>query len=147
VADAIFLNPTKKIVLGIQTSPSAVGVCGHRELSNARSDGLVESMHVEFYGVYRTIAGNKTIEIESAHGMTARETLQMICARYPALSDELFNEHGDVYVYIPIYVNGRNPRLLENGLNTMLQPDDMLSLFSPISSGRMNVEVLRERSE
>ena len=61
-------------------------------------------MRVEFYGVYRTIAGNKTIEIESAHGMTVREALQMICARYPALSDELFNENGDVYPYIPLYV-------------------------------------------
>jgi MoaD family protein len=104
-------------------------------------------MRVEFYGVYRTIAGNKNIEIESAHGITACEALQMICARYPALSAELFSEHGDVYAYIPLYVNGRNPRLLENGLNTMLQPDDMLSLFSPISSGKINVEVLRERSE
>ena len=104
-------------------------------------------MRVEFYGVYRTIAGNKTIEIESTHGMTARQALHMICTRYPALRDELFNEHGDVYAYIPLYVNGRNPRLLASGLNTMLQPNDMLSLFSPISSGKMNVETLRERSE
>jgi hypothetical protein len=63
------------------------------------------------------------------------------------LSAELFNKHGEVHAYIPLYVNGRNPRLLENSLNTTLQPDDLLSLFSPISSGRMNVEVLRERSE
>ena len=104
-------------------------------------------MRVEFYANYRTIAGGKTIAVESRQNLTVRDILQNVCARFPALKDELFNEHGDLYAYIPVYVNGRNPRLLEAGLNTLLQPDDVLSLFSPISSGRMNVEVLTEKSK
>jgi len=104
-------------------------------------------MRIEFYGIYRTMAGGKTIEIESAHGFTVSDALQMVCKRFPALLDELFNEHGDLHPYIPVYVNGRNPRLLENSLNTILQKDDLLSLFSPISSGRLNVEVLTEKSK
>ena len=104
-------------------------------------------MRVEFYGTYRTLAGDRTIEIESDGNLTVRDILQKVCAHFPVLRDELFNEHGDLYAYIPVYVNGRNPRLLENGLNTMLHPDDLLSLFSPISSGRLNVEVLTEKSK
>ena len=104
-------------------------------------------MRVEFYGNYRTLAGGKTLEIKFSHGLTVRVALQMVCKRFPALKDELFNEHGDLYAYIPVYVNGRNPRLLEAGLNTPLQPQDVISLFSPISSGRMNVEVLTEKGK
>jgi MoaD family protein len=103
-------------------------------------------MRVEFYGTYRMLAGDSTIEVESDGILTVRELLQKVCARIPALQDALFNEHGDLFAYIPVYVNGRNPRLLENGLNTPLQQDDLLSLFSPISSGRMNVEALTEKS-
>ena len=104
-------------------------------------------MRVDIYGTYRTLSGDRTIVIESDNGLTVRELLQKVCTRIPALQNELFNEHGDLYAYIPVYVNGRNPRLLENGLNTMLHSDDLLSLFSPISSGRMNVEVLMEKSK
>ena len=104
-------------------------------------------MRVEFYGTYRTLAGGRIIEVEPRQNLTVRDILQNVCVRFPALKDELFNEHGDLYAYIPVYVNGRNPRLLEAGLNTSLQPGDVISLFSPISSGRMNVEVLTEKSE
>jgi len=104
-------------------------------------------MRVEFYGNYRTLAGGKIMEIESAPGFTVRDALLAACKRLPALLDELFDERGELYAYIPVYVNGRNPRLLEAGLNAWLHPQDVLSLFSPISSGRMNVEVLTEKSE
>ncbi len=104
-------------------------------------------MRVEFYGVYRSLAGGKTLEVESSPGLTVRDILLKVCARFPALKEELFDERGELYAYIPVYVNGRNPRLLKNGLDIPLQPDDVLSLFSPISSGRMNVEALTERSD
>lgn len=99
-------------------------------------------MRVEFYGTYRMLVGDRTIEVELDGILTVRELLQKVCTRIPALQDALFNKHGDLYAYIPVYVNGRNPRLLDNGLNTPVWPEDVLSLFSPISSGRVNVEVL-----
>jgi hypothetical protein len=45
---------------------------------------------------------------------------------------------------VPVYVDGRNPRLAPVGIDTPLKTDSVISFFSPISSGRMNVEVLRE---
>jgi MoaD family protein len=104
-------------------------------------------MRVEFYGTYQALAGGRGMEVEPAQGHTVRDILQIACARFPALKDELFDERGDLYAYIPVYVNGRNPRLLEAGLNTPLQPEDVVSLFSPISSGRVNVEVLTDKSQ
>jgi hypothetical protein len=45
---------------------------------------------------------------------------------------------------VPIFVNGRNPRLETLGVDMPLRADDVISMFSPISSGKMNVEVMRE---
>jgi molybdopterin converting factor small subunit len=104
-------------------------------------------MRVEFYGTYRTLAGVRDIEFESDGNLTVSGVLQKICLRIPAFQNELFDQRGKLFAYIPVYVNGRNPRLLENGLKTLLQQDDLLSLFSPISSGRMNVEALTEKSQ
>ena len=100
-------------------------------------------MRVEFYGIYRTLAGGKSLEINSGDRPTVRDILKTIGGRFPALMNELFDERGDLYPYIPVYVNGRNPRLLARGLDSPLHADDVLGLFSPISSGKMNVEVLR----
>jgi MoaD family protein len=104
-------------------------------------------MRVEFYGVYRTLAGGKILEVESSPNLTVRDILLNVCARFPALKDELLDQRGDIYPYVPVYVNGRNPRLLDLGMDTPLRAEDVLSLFSPISSGRLNVEALTERSE
>ena len=44
---------------------------------------------------------------------------------------------------MPIFINGRNPRLDQDGLKQFLDPEDVISIFSPIASGRMNVEGMR----
>ena len=97
-------------------------------------------MKIEFYGVYRLSTGKKTVELELPHSATIYDVLQTVAQRFPILQDELFNRHGDLYPYQPLYINGRNPRLLADGLQTIVKSDDVLSIFSPISSGRINVE-------
>jgi molybdopterin converting factor small subunit len=101
-------------------------------------------MKVDFYGVYRPLAGTKTLELEISPGGQLRDALRAVTGRIPALSTELFDEHGNLFAYIPLYLNGRNPRLLAGGLNRVLQPGDVLSIFSPIASGRMNVEGIKQ---
>jgi molybdopterin synthase sulfur carrier subunit len=97
-------------------------------------------MKVEFYGVYRLSIGKKTVELELSQDATVFDALQAVAERFPILQDEMFNQNGDLYPHQPLYINGRNPRLLTSGLNTVVEPDDVLSIFSPISSGRINVE-------
>ena len=101
-------------------------------------------MRVNFYGTYRLMTGIKLSEFEPIQGGTIRDLLQAVTARYPALRDEMFDGQGDLYPYIPLYINGRNPRLLEGGLNAPVKPEDVLSIFSPISSGRINVEAANQ---
>jgi molybdopterin synthase sulfur carrier subunit len=95
-------------------------------------------MRVDFYGVYRPIVGTKTIEVET--GQTLRQVLNAIVTRYPALRDELLDVQSQLYPWIPLYVNGRNPRLWADGLDRPIGAADVLSIFSPIASGKINVE-------
>jgi MoaD family protein len=97
-------------------------------------------MQVDFYGTYRLITGNKTIKFDISAGDTLLDLLHAVAEKFPALHKEIFDERGALFPYIPLYINGRNPRLLEKGINTALVPTDVISLFSPISSGHINVE-------
>jgi molybdopterin converting factor small subunit len=100
-------------------------------------------MKVDFYGVYRQLAGRKTLELEISPGGRLRDVLRAVTEHVPAMGAELFDERGNLFGYIPLYLNGRNPRLLAEGLDRVVQPADVLSIFSPIASGRMNVEEIK----
>jgi molybdopterin synthase sulfur carrier subunit len=97
-------------------------------------------MRVDFYGIYRPVAGGKSINFELQPTATVRDLLNAIVERFPALRAELLDRDGALYPWIPLYVNGRNPRLQANGLDRPLEGTDIISLFSPIASGKINVE-------
>lgn len=95
-------------------------------------------MRVDFYGIYRPIVGVKSIEFED--DLTLRQLLGQIVTRYPALRSELLDKDNQLYPWIPLYVNGRNPRLWADGLERPIGAAEVVSIFSPIASGKINVE-------
>jgi MoaD family protein len=97
-------------------------------------------MKVEIYGIHRLSVGEKTVEVELPQDATVYDALQAVVQRYPSLKTKMFTQRGDLHPYQPIYINGRNPRLLTDGLQTVVRTGDVLSIFSPISSGRINLE-------
>jgi molybdopterin converting factor small subunit len=103
------------------------------------------TMRVNFYGTYRLITGGKTIEIPMLPGETLLDLLIAVAEKFPLLKDKIFDPPGNLYPYIPLYINGRNPRLLVDGVRTVIKPEDVISIFSPISSGRINVEDINKR--
>ena len=98
---------------------------------------------VDFYGVYRPIAGGKTIEFALERGATLRDLLEAVVVRFPSLQIELLDRDGQLYPWIPLYINGRNPRLWAEGFDRPIGAADVLSIFSPIASGKINVEESR----
>ena len=99
-------------------------------------------MRVDFYGVYRPIVGAKTIEVEA--NLNLRQVLAVVVARYPQLQAELLDEGGQLYPWIPLYIDGRNPRLWADGLDRPIGAAEVVSIFSPIASGKINVEEARQ---
>ena len=100
-------------------------------------------MNVDFYGVYRLLVGRKTVEVDLPAGGTLLDLLNAAVAPYPALRMQMFDGSGRLYPYIPLFINGRNPRLLPDGIHLIVRPQDVLSVFSPIASGKINVEEVK----
>ena len=101
-------------------------------------------MQLRFYANMRTTMGKASLEINEAKIDSFRKLMTLLVEQYPETAFHLVDAHGDLRPDVPVYVNGRNPRLMEEGINAPLQPDSIISFFSPISSGKMNVEVLRD---
>lgn len=101
-------------------------------------------MQLRFYANMRTVIGSASMEIEDANVNTFRKLLVFLVDRYPEVAFCLLDKYGDLRQDMPVYVDGRNPRLMRNGIDSSLSSESVISFFSPISSGKMNVEVLRE---
>lgn len=105
---------------------------------------LYTVVHIKFYANMRTLAGRANLDIPYPSARTLRQLFTFLKERLPDIDQNLMDEHGNLRQDVPLFVNGRNPRLDGAGLNMPLAPDDEICLFSPISSGRMNVEVMRQ---
>jgi molybdopterin converting factor small subunit len=102
-----------------------------------------QAMQIRFYANLRAIADNAILDISEPGVRTLRELFERLVELYPGIALHLLDERGSLRSDVPVFVNGRNPRLTNAGLDVVLKPDDEISLFSPISSGRMNVEGMR----
>ena len=101
-------------------------------------------MQAKFYANMRTIIGETSLEIRDGGVDSFRKLIAHLIELYPHVKFHLLDPNGDLRQDLPVYVDGRNPRLTQLGLDAPLKADSIVSFFSPISSGRMNVEVLRE---
>jgi len=103
----------------------------------------MQMIHIHFYANLRTITGKSNLDLPSSSTHTLCKLLERLMEIFPEMRFRLMDEHGNLWPDVPIFVNGRNPRLTSEGINLALEPDDVISIFSPIASGRMNVEVMR----
>ena len=101
-------------------------------------------MQAKFYANMRTIIGISSLDVTDARVDTFRKLIDHLIERFPDTRQHLLDSNNDLRQDVPVFVDGRNPRLPALGIDTPLNPDSVVSFFSPISSGRMNVEVLRE---
>jgi molybdopterin synthase sulfur carrier subunit len=92
-------------------------------------------MRVNFYATLRSIVGAKSVDFDLPQGATVQALLDEMIARFPALRHELLNERGEMYEHVHIFVNGRDASFLEQGMDTALQPEDMLGVFPAVGGG------------
>jgi len=101
-------------------------------------------MQARFYANMRTVIGKSSLSVDDVKVDTFRKLITHLIKLYPDVKLHLLDSNDELRQDVPVYVDGRNPRLLQKGIDTPLRPDSIVSFFSPIASGRMNVEVLRE---
>lgn len=92
-------------------------------------------MKVSFYATLRQIVGAKTVEFPFPHAVTVRQLLDGMIERFPALRNELLNEQGELYQHVHIFVNGRDASFLEQGMDTILDPEATVGVFPAVGGG------------
>jgi len=92
-------------------------------------------MKINFYATLRDIAGGKTIDISIDHGVTAREVLDAIIKKFPAMEKELLNEDGRLYGHVHFFINGRDVQFTDEDIETRILPDDVISVFPAVGGG------------
>jgi len=100
-------------------------------------------VEVNLYGTLRMVAGRKNAPVDLPEGAVLGDLIHAVVRSFPAIRSVLLDESGRLRSDVPVFLNGRNPRLQRNYEQMIVNPGDVLSLFSPVSSGRINVEALR----
>ncbi|MBN1149218.1 MAG: MoaD/ThiS family protein [Anaerolineales bacterium] len=92
-------------------------------------------MLVNFFATLRQVVGEKRVEFALPENVTVRQLIDEMLRHYPALRTELLDEDGQLYRHVHIFVNGRDSSYLENGLETVLQPEDTIGVFPAVGGG------------
>jgi MoaD family protein len=92
-------------------------------------------MIVNFYANFRSLVGGKSVPVDLPAGSRMREVLAALVERFPALQEHLLDESGGLLSHVHVFVNGRDILYLDQGLETILQPDDKLDIFPPVGGG------------
>ncbi|MDD3622631.1 MAG: MoaD/ThiS family protein [Methanofollis sp.] len=88
---------------------------------------------VKAFATFRNHLENER-EMDVAEGTTVASLLDLLIKERPPLRDEMFKEPGVLQDHVNILRNGRNIHF-ENGLETSLSDNDVLSLFPPVGGG------------
>lgn len=92
-------------------------------------------MEVCFYATLRQVVGTRAVELPLPEGSTVHQLLDAVVERYPALRDELFDEHGELYGHVHVFINGKDAPYLDHGLETVLTSHDKIDIFPPVAGG------------
>ncbi|MHC4956653.1 MAG: ubiquitin-like small modifier protein 1 [Planctomycetota bacterium] len=92
-------------------------------------------MNVNLFATLREVAGKKTVEFELADGVTVRELLDRVIERYPVMREKLFDEDGELFGHVHVFINGRDAPHLDRALDTPLTPADKVDLFPAVGGG------------
>jgi molybdopterin converting factor small subunit len=61
--------------------------------------------------------------------------LERVLAAVPALRPHLYSPEGALYPHVHIFINGRDARYLDHGLDAVIQPQDTVNIFPPVGGG------------
>ena len=72
-------------------------------------------MQVSFYATLRQMIGQKTIEVPVEPGATVSLLLDALLELYPDMRAELFDEDGELYGHVHVFINGNDAPYLDDG--------------------------------
>ena len=90
---------------------------------------------VHYYATLRQVVGSRQVDFVLPHGGTLRLLVEEMVKRYPDLRNEILDPQGNLYGHIHIFINGRDSTFLDDSMNSILEPEDIISIFPPVGGG------------
>ncbi len=95
-------------------------------------------MEVHFFATLRDIVGGKTVFFDVPTDATALQLINEITRIFPVLRQKLIDENGNLHNYVHYFINGRDVRYLDKGMETQLNPEDIINIFPAVGGGNAN---------
>jgi molybdopterin synthase sulfur carrier subunit len=92
-------------------------------------------MHWKLFANLGETAGEREVTVDIESGDTFRDALDALLEKHPELRDEILDENGEFHDHIRVLRNSHNPFVTDDGFDTILEADDELALFPPVSGG------------
>ena len=90
---------------------------------------------VHYYATLRQVVGSRQVDFVLPQGGTLRRLVEEMVGRYPDLRNEILDPQGNLYGHIHIFINGRDSTFLDDSMNSILEPEDIISIFPPVGGG------------
>lgn len=92
-------------------------------------------MEVHFFATLRDIVGGKIVFFDVPTNATVLQLLNEITRKFPVLQKKLLDEKGNLHNYVHFFINGRDVRYLDKGMETQLNPEDIINIFPAVGGG------------
>lgn len=92
-------------------------------------------MHWKLFANLGETAGEREVTVDVESGDTVGDALSVLLETHPELREEVLNEDGELLDHIRVLRNSHDPFVTDDGLDTVLETDDELALFPPVSGG------------
>lgn len=92
-------------------------------------------MQFNLYATFRLLAKVKTISLDLPGGTTVREAVNALVSYYPVLRPHWLDKAGEIHAHVHIFINGEDVLNMEQGVETSLQPEDVLDFIPPVGGG------------
>ena len=92
-------------------------------------------MDVNFFATLRDLAGARTVAFDLSEGVSVSSLIDAVIARFPAMQTELFDDDGELFGHVHVFINGRDAPHLDRALETPLLATDKVDLFPAVGGG------------
>ncbi|WP_299330669.1 ubiquitin-like small modifier protein 1 [Haloplanus sp.] len=91
-------------------------------------------LELRFFATFREAVGQKELEREFKNGSTVGDVLTTLETEYDGMEGQLLDDEGELQPNLNILKNGREVLHME-GLDTVMEDGDTLSVFPPVAGG------------
>jgi len=93
------------------------------------------TQRIRFYATLRDAVGGRDPDVALTPPFTARQLVEHVVTRWPDAREWLLEDDGALRRQVHIFVNGRDARYLDGGLDATIRAEDTVDVFPAVGGG------------